>query len=190
MSDLKAEDIDWYQDDMVLYKPMHLLQDKKKKSTPEDVVYTPWRIAEDMVDFFDPSGECLDPCLGSGVFYELLPEPRWWCEIAQGVDFFDWKLPVDWIISNPPYSIFDQFLTHSLKIADNIVYLIPVNKLLSSLTKLRRVYEYGGIKHIRYYGTGRTIGFPFGFPVGAVYLKRGYKGPMEISSFEDVLPIQ
>jgi len=161
-----------------------------KKSTPEDVVYTPTEIAEDMIDFFNPSGDCLDPCMGGGVFYDLLPEPRWWCEIAHGLDFFDWTIRVDWIISNPPYSIFDQFLTHSLKIADNIVYLIPVNKLLSSLTKLRRVYEYGGIKHIRYYGAGRTIGFPFGFPVGAVYLKRGYKGPMEISSFEDVLPIQ
>lgn len=186
---LKPEDFGWHHDEMIQYKPMHLFQDKKK-SVPEDVVYTPPAIADDIIDFFTPTGSCLDPCMGGGAFYDFLPEPRYWCEIAKGVDFFKWETQVDWIISNPPYSIFDQFLTHSLSLADNIVYLIPVNKLLSSLVKLRQVYEFGGIKHIRYYGAGRAIGFPFGFPVGAVYMKRGHKGPMEISAFEDILPIR
>jgi hypothetical protein len=70
MSDFKAEDMQWYQDEMVQYKPMHLFQDKKKKSTSEDVVYTPGEIAEDIVDFFNPTGDCLDPCMGGGAFYE------------------------------------------------------------------------------------------------------------------------
>jgi hypothetical protein len=152
---------------------------------PEDVVYTPRAVAEDIVDFFKPTGVCLDPCRGTGVFYELLPEPKTWCEIADGVDFFSHVDKADWIVSNPPYSIFDKWLTHSLTIADNIVYLIPVNKLMSSLKKLRRVYDYGGISHIRYYGTGRSIGFPFGFPVGAVYMKRGYVGDMGISFYKE-----
>ncbi len=121
------------------------------------------------------------------MFYDEMPAPKKWCEISEGVDFFSMHEKVDWIVSNPPYSIFDKWLDHSLTIGDHIVYLIPVNKLLSSLKKLRKVYAFGGIAHIRYYGTGRDAGFPFGFPVGAVYLRRGYNGPIEISWFADVL---
>jgi hypothetical protein len=134
MSDFKAEDMQWYQDEMVQHKPMHLFQDKKKKSTPEDVVYTPGEIAEDIVDFFNPTGDCLDPCMGGGAFYDLLPEPRHWCEIAQGIDFFDWKTPVDWIISNPPYSIFDEFLTHSLTVANFGVCMCMAASSISATT--------------------------------------------------------
>jgi hypothetical protein len=153
----------------------------KNSYNPNDVVYTPKEWAKDIVAFFKPEGVCLDPCRGGSAFYDELPEPKLWCEIAEGVDFFKHKQKVDWIISNPPYSTFSKWLDHSLPLADNIVYLIPVNKLLSSLGKLQKVKTFGGIKHIRYYGTGRDAGFPFGFPVGAVYLQRAYDGPIEIS---------
>jgi hypothetical protein len=144
--------------------------------------------AADIVDFFKPRGVCLDPCRGGGAFYDRLPEPKRWCEIAEGVDFFKHTEKADWIVSNPPYSIFGKWLDHSLPLADNIVYLIPVNKLLSSLTKLHKVYRFGGIAHIRYYGTGREGNMPFGFPIGAVYLKRGHVGPMEISWYPAAAP--
>lgn len=155
---------------------------------PADVVYTPPIWAADIINFFKPSGTCLDPCRGGGAFYDLLPEPKEWCEISEGVCFFQRTEKADWIVSNPPYSIFDKWLDHSLTVADNIVYLIPVNKLLSSLKKLRKVHAFGGIAHIRYYGTGRSMGFPFGFPVGAVHLKRGYRGPINISWHPTALP--
>jgi hypothetical protein len=148
---------------------------------PNDIVFTPSLWARDIVEFFKPSGLVLDPCRGAGAFFDELPEPKTWCEISEGVDFFAFDQKVDWIISNPPYSTFSKWLDHSLKLADHIVYLIPVNKILSSLDKLQKVEDYGGIHHIRYYGTGRDAGFPFGFPVGAVYLKRGFKGPVDIS---------
>ena len=148
---------------------------------PRDVVYTPVEWARDIVAFFSPAGICLDPCRGGSAFYDFLPEPRRWCEIAEGVDFFEFNGQVDWIVSNPPYSKFGRWLDHSLGLAENIVYLIPVNKLLSSLPRLGKVYDYGGIRHIRHYGSGRDAGFPFGFPVGAVHLRRGYDGPIDIS---------
>lgn len=159
----------------------------KNSPNPNDVVYTPKAWAKDIVEFFKPEGVCLDPCRGGSAFYDELPEPKLWCEIEDGVDFFQHKQKVDWIISNPPYSAFSKWLDHSLPLAEHIVYLIPVNKLLSSLGKLQKVEAFGGIKHIRYYGTGRDAGFPFGFPVGAVYMQRDYKGPIEISWYADVL---
>lgn len=159
-----------------------------ENQNPNDVVFTPAEWARDIVSFFKPSGLCLDPCRGGSAFYDELPTPKLWCEITDGVDFFDMHEKVDWIISNPPYSIFSKWLDHSLGLADHIVYLIPVNKLLSSLQKLHKVYSFGGIAHIRYYGTGRDAGFPFGFPVGAVYMKRGHGGPVEISWYPAAAP--
>jgi hypothetical protein len=168
---------------------MDTLLDHSSHQNPNDVVFTPPEWARDIVQFFGPSGTCLDPCRGKSAFFDELPEPKLWCEITEGVDFFSFDQKVDWIVSNPPYSLFSRWLDHSLNVADHIVYLIPVNKLLSSLQKLHKVYQFGGIAHIRYYGTGRDAGFPFGFPVGAVYLKRGYSGPIEVSWFPAAAPL-
>ncbi|MBY3432704.1 hypothetical protein HFN89_00760 [Rhizobium laguerreae] len=167
---------------------MNLISKTPTEQNRNDVVFTPASWAGDIVDFFKPAGLCLDPCRGGSAFFDVLPEPKLWCEITDGVDFFDFRTKVDWIVSNPPYSIFSKWLDHSLQLADHIVYLIPVNKLLSSMQKLHKVYRFGGIAHIRYYGTGRDAGFPFGFPVGAVYMKRGHEGPVEISWYQDAKP--
>lgn len=152
-----------------------------REGTATDVVYTPDKWATDIVRTFEPRGLCLEPCRGGGAFHRLLPEGSPWCEIAEGKDFFEWTDPVDWIVTNPPYSILDEFLAHSMAVSDNVVFLIPVAKLLASTKKLKKVYAWGGIKHIRYYGTGRQLGFPFGFPVGAIHLQRGYSGDMRIT---------
>jgi len=149
-----------------------------------DVVMTPHYVAKDIIEFFKPSGVILEPCRGTRSFYNQLPEGTLWCEISEGVDFFKFNQKVDWVVTNPPYSIFDKWLDKSLATADNLVFLIPVNKILSSLKKLKKIYKFGGIEHIRYYGTGRDIGFPFGFPCGAVYIKKGYVGPMNVSFFQ------
>ena len=69
--------------------------------------------------------------------------------------------------------------------ADNVCYLIPLNKIQSSVPKLNEVRRYGGIKHIRYYGSGRDCGFPFGFAVAAVHIQRGYQGDIEQSFYDE-----
>lgn len=150
----------------------------------EDVVFTPPHIAKDIVEFFKPAGYCIDPCKGDGVFFNLLPEGSDWFEITEGRDFFTFEGTVDWLVSNPPYSIFESFMDHSYTVANDIVYLIPVGKLMTSMVKLRKLYAWGGIKHIRYYGSGRSIGFPFGFPTAAIHVSKGYVGEMGISFYE------
>jgi hypothetical protein len=84
---------------------------------PGDVVYTPDWVARDMVDFFKPSGRILEPCKGDGVFLKYLPPHTEWCEIQEGRDFFKWSEPVDWIVGNPPYAGFGEFIKHSMTIA-------------------------------------------------------------------------
>jgi hypothetical protein len=147
-----------------------------------DIVLTPDGIAADIVWYFKPSGRILDPCKGNGAFLRYMPGADW-CESREGRNFFSWIEPVDWIVSNPPYSIFSEWLEHSLMIAKNIVYLIPLAKVFNSEPRLKSIMKIGGIVETRHYGSGTSCGFPFGFPCGAVYIRIGYKGPMTWSFY-------
>jgi hypothetical protein len=150
-------------------------------ANPSDIVYTPDDVARDIVDHFSPSGKCLDPCRGDNAFYKYLPEGSLWCEIKDGKDFFDFNNTVDWIVSNPPYSIFADFLQHSLDIAKDIVYLIPTNKIFQSFRYWDMLRKWGGVREIFFIGGGRSIGLPFGFAVGAVHFQRNYTGGIGIT---------
>jgi hypothetical protein len=155
-----------------------------KKAGASDIVVTPKEVAEDILKHFDRyygiHGSVLDPFRGDGAFFDAFPKillDKWneydWREIREGRDFFDAKGHYDWIISNPPYSIFTEVLNRSLEIADNIIYLIPLNKLDSSAARVKKICAWGGIPEIRRYHP-KTCKFRFGFVVGAVYFKRGY----------------
>jgi hypothetical protein len=148
-----------------------------------DKVYTPPELAKDIVSFFQPYGICLDPCMGTGCFLDLLPAGSDWCEIEQGRDFYTYTKQVDWIVSNPPYTHYSSWMRHSMKIARNIVYLMPVYKVFSSGVFLNDLFSWGGIVHIRRYGTGAQWGFPFGHALSAVHYQAGYSGATSWSSF-------
>lgn len=144
---------------------------------PNDVVYTPDAIARDIVNHFKPSGFCLDPCKGDGAFLRHLPPGSEWCEIDQGRDFFAWSKPVDWIVSNPPFSDYFDFLAHSFEVASNVVYIFPFHKIWQSCRNIKLVFGYGGIPEIYIIGKGTEVGWGLGFAVGAIHFKRGYTGP-------------
>ena len=152
-----------------------------------DKVYTTAKVAKYIIDSFYPlSGKVLDPFRGKGAFYDNFPSfvEKDWCELDEGKDFFSYNERVDWIISNPPYSIFNEVLEHSFELCDDIVYLIPINKLTSSFTRIKKLKDWGGIPKIILMSP-KEIGFPFGFAVGAVYFKKGYKGPTNIEVLEN-----
>jgi len=103
-----------------------------------------------------------------------------YCEIAEGKDFFEFNEKVNWIIGNPPYSIFLEFLEHSFKLADNVSFLVPTNKIFQRQIIMDMINDYGGIKSQIIYGSGSLIGFPFGFSVGNFHFQKGYKGACEL----------
>jgi hypothetical protein len=146
----------------------------------KDVVYSPDWVAADMVEYFKPSGSILEPCKGSGVFMRYLPTAAW-CEIDHGKDFFSWVEPVDWVFGNPPYAQFTKWMTHSMEIGQNVCYLVPLNKFFLAAGFMEMMLKWGGIKHMRYFGDGRTLGFAMGYAVGAAHLQRGYRGGMTMS---------
>lgn len=143
---------------------------------PNDIVYTPDDVARDIVEHFKPSGVCLDPCAGDGVFLRYLPANSEWCEIRKGRDFFQYNKRVDWIVSNPPFSDFFNFLSHSFEVADNVVYIFPFHKIFQAYRTVELVFSYGGVPEIYILGRGRVIGWELGFAVGAVHFKRNYEG--------------
>jgi hypothetical protein len=156
---------------------------KTGKHTANDSVMTPVSTAKFIIDYFWPSGTILDPCRGNGAFYDQYPEhclPSW-CEInpdcvqhyaegAQPRDFFDHYFHVDWIMTNPPFSIFNHFLKHALGLAKNVVLLIPANKVFKATGLLNIVEESGHeLRTILEMGGGSHHGFNFGFPMAAVH---------------------
>jgi len=160
------------------------MSNKHSELVDSDYVLTPEWCAKDIMEFFKPEGKLLDPCCGlNGVFYNLMPEGSEYCDIQLGKNFFDYKDKADWIISNPPYSIFKDWMTHSYEVADNIVYLLPMFKVFNALGLVRIYKNNGWIKHIRIYDTGRDIEWSRSRPIAAVYFKKGYTGDTEWSFY-------
>ena len=151
-----------------------------------DKIFTPLPIAKKIIDTFPLYGKVLDAFKGAGAFYNQYPNSvkKEWCEIDEGKDFFDYTETVDWIITNPPYSIFDKVLEHSFEVADNIVYLVPLSKVFTSLKRIRGILQYGNIKEIHILSASKC-GFPFGFPACAIWFQRGYDGQTIIQELKE-----
>jgi hypothetical protein len=146
----------------------------------KDIVFTPDWLARTICSMFQIQGRVLEPCKGEGVFLKYLPPNTDWCEISEGRNFYEYEKQVDWIVTNPPYSDFDRFLEHSFRLANNIVILVPLAKMLKSMGTINQIFNYGGIVSCHLI-SGSRAGFPFGFPCGVYYLKRGYKGKTEMA---------
>lgn len=141
-----------------------------------DVHYTCPDLAQRVVAHFQPEGRCLEPFRGDGAFFRHLPAGSDWCEIDEGIDFFAYAQPVDWIITNPPFSNLTQVFEHAFQVAENCVFVIPISKYWSSAPRLKAVRTYGGLCELVHLGTGRDIGFDIGFPFAAMHFQRGYTG--------------
>ena len=86
---------------------------------PNDVIYTPKSVAELMIKMCDikSTDRVLDPSRGGGVFYDNLGECiKDYCEITEGIDFFKYDKECDIIVGNPPYSMWNKWLEHTIKL--------------------------------------------------------------------------
>ncbi|MEM6884057.1 MAG: hypothetical protein AAF571_03430 [Verrucomicrobiota bacterium] len=145
-----------------------------------DCVMTPPDLARKIVKHFRPRGAVLEPCRGDGAFTQALPR-CFWCEIREGKDFMEWQDPVDWIITNPPYSKLLDFLKHSMTVADNVVFLCAVNALFFK-ARQNAIEEAGfGIVEILRVPTPSAPWPQSGFGIGAVWMMRNWTGAIHLS---------
>ena len=153
-----------------------------------DVVYMPHELAQRIVDKFGKEirDRVLDPARGDGTFYDALPNhvEKLWCEAGEGRDFYDWTAAVDSIVTNPPWSDFRDFLQHSLTVADNIVFLAPLNHYTTK-RRISMISDAG-------YGVRRILMVPSqidwpssGFQLAAVWLSRGWRGLAELATLAE-----
>ena len=94
---------------------------QNKKTKKNDVIHTPKKIALLMIEMCDiKEGQTiLDPCAGfNKIFYNNLPirSVNDYCEITEGIDFFDYNKQVDTIIGNPPYSLWDKWIEKTISL--------------------------------------------------------------------------
>ena len=159
-------------------------------ATASDNVMTPKNIAQLIVGRYNPQGLVLEPARGTSTIYDALPNPKDWCEITGGVNFFNYHNKVDWIITNPPFSIYDKFLEHCFELSPNVVLLAPIAKAFKSLRIQNLVDKYGGLKEIFLIGSGSSCGFAFGFPTGCLYYKQYYHGAITYERYNISTPNQ
>lgn len=152
------------------------------KNTPDkDIVMTPEYLAKDIITHYKPTGRVLDPCRGTGAFYDNLPGEKDWCELAEGKDFLQYGERCDWIITNPPWSKMQQFLAHGMEIADHIVYLTTINHYTTK-RRIRDMREHGfAIREIYCVDTPSKPWPQLGFQLAAVYTCRGWEGGIQMS---------
>jgi len=114
----------------------------KCKQRKNDIIYTPQDLALDMIKNIDivETDILLDPFFGNGIFYNNYPvkNKKIWCEIEKEKDFFDFNEKVDWIISNPPYSILSKVLEHTTKICNKGFCYIILSTALS-VSRIKKI---------------------------------------------------
>ena len=116
----------------------------KKKTSPNDVVYTPKPVALKMISMCNitPEMTVLDCSRGGGVFYDNLPPcKKDWCEITDGKDFFEYNERVDLIISNPPYSLWNKWLQKTMELTDRFCYVMGNFNMTDS--RIRDIHNKG-----------------------------------------------
>lgn len=152
----------------------------------EDSVMTPQWLADMIVTGLEPTGVILEPCAGEGAFLRAL-EGRGdvrWCEIERGRDFLEYDEPVDWIITNPPWRFFADFLIHSLTLAQNIAFLVTVNHWWTK-RRVREVVDAGfGYRRLILTSWPREFQ-PTGFQLGVMHLKRGHSGALQVDDWRE-----
>ena len=151
-----------------------------------DRVYTPARLAKDIVQHFKPFGACLEPCEGKGAFTSALKESNaewvFTCEIDNGVDFMALQnVRVDWIVTNPPWSQFRAFLAKSMEISDNVVFLALLNAwfMRARVADMRKAGF--GLVEVLMLDTPPKPWPQTGFQLAAVHAKRGHTGATTFS---------
>ena len=96
---------------------MDWLNNSKLKTN--DLFFTPLSVAKECINMTPLEGVVLDAWRGDGAFYNnygLEITEKCWAEITENKDFMDWVEPVDWICSNPPYSLLKTHLPKVLKL--------------------------------------------------------------------------
>lgn len=150
---------------------------------------TPRPLAKAIIDHYKPTGRICDPCAGEGAFRDQFPKGKstpYWFEISKGSDFLEHPgqpKSFGWIVTNPPWSrdLFNAFLEKSMRVADNVVFLIAMNKLMTR--KRMESIDNAGFRFKEILRVPRPDSWPSsGFEYAAIHLQYAFHGDCKFSS--------
>lgn len=120
----------------------------------KELMFTPEETAQKIMEWVLPQIPINDTVLesfkGSGIFYDKIPNEKYYCEIDDGIDFFDYTKKVDWAVSNPPFRVlyngevmnaFIPIINRTMEICNKGFFYLINHKLWSSLT-VKRLKEW------------------------------------------------
>jgi len=163
---------------MSIWKANKWTNKTDKVMTKEDIAIQCINILK---PFYKDTDTFLEPCRWTGNFFNSLPLNKKWCEIDEWKDFFNFEDSVDWIITNPPYSIYESFVDKCFKVSDNVALLMPLAKPFSSLGRIKKIRNYWWIHTIFVFPfSASKAWFPFWFPLSLTYFKKWYNWKQEI----------
>lgn len=120
-------------------KKMTRTPNAKSDREPRDFYPTPTWCVKGLLDLIviRPDDVLLEPCIGSERISNELPKDNLlkWAELDRGVDYLnnDLDLTADVIITNPPFSLFKEFiitaLTRDLKPQGTVAMLLRMSAL-------------------------------------------------------------
>ena len=78
-----------------------------------------------------------EPCKGEGAIYNLVNVPtKHYCELSEGLDYLTTPMPlVDLVLTNPPFSLAQEFITKARTESTTVIMLQRVNFLGSQARK-------------------------------------------------------
>ena len=133
-------------------------------ATLKDKVYTPNQVAIDCIThtlpFIQDSDILFEPFSGLDAFYNNFPinNPKEWTEIDRGRDFLESNIKCDWIITNPPYSIWNNIIDKIMS-SCNKGFCVLVNNLTISIPRLDHINNNGFyISFIYCFGINKWFG--------------------------------
>jgi len=140
----------------------------KHRTVAKDVFYTPLTVVKNHLDLIEskPNEIWYDPFYGEGIYHNNFPtENKIYSEIAMNKDFFEFNDKVDLIVSNPPYSILDDILKHSVELKPRIIsYLLGHGSVTPRRMEYMKSQGYGLIsiytcKVWKWYGMSQIYTF-------------------------------
>ena len=121
---------------------------KRFKPKPNDIIYTPKKVAELMIKMCDicEGDKVLDCSKGAGIFFNNFPNncEKDYCEITEGRDFFKYEKSVGTICGNPPYSLWNLWIKKTVELnPKKFCYIFGVYNLTPP--RLKVIFDAGYI---------------------------------------------
>jgi hypothetical protein len=129
---------------------MYSKNSRKLKTNSNDIIYTPRPVALKMIEMcnISPNMRILDPSKGAGIFYDNIQcNNKDYCEITEDKDFFKCNDRYDLIIGNPPFSLWDKWIEHTMLLTDKFCYILGCFNFTDA--RIRKIISNGyGITHL------------------------------------------